>query len=168
MLIALAGLVAGCSTPAANGAPAATDRCEAVETPDLQGGDHLIGDREPPVPYSSTPPTSGWHSSGAFDIQIQPADDPLTEPEQVSALEAGAVVVTYNGMDDGDYAALERQVTDRYVGRVAVTPYDKLAEGEIALSAWGVLQRCDGLDLDAVDAFVAAYADENPANPGEQ
>ena len=168
MVLALVGLATACSAPAASDVPVATERCDEVEMPDLQGGDHLIGDIEPPVPYSSTPPTSGWHSSGAFDIQIQAADDPLTEPEQVSALEAGAVIVTYNGVDQGDVAAVEQHVADRYAGRVAVTPYDKLAVGAVALSAWGVLQRCDGVDLDALDAFVAAYADENPTNPGDQ
>ena len=32
--------------------------------------------------------------------------------------------------------------------------------------AFGVLQRCDGVDLDALDAFVAVYAEEEPAVPG--
>ena len=60
----------------------------------MQFGSHLIGDAEPPVPYSSTPPTSGWHASGGFQIVVQPTDQPLRESVQVSIEEAGDVVVT--------------------------------------------------------------------------
>ncbi|MPZ73579.1 MAG: DUF3105 domain-containing protein [Nitriliruptorales bacterium] len=167
-VIALTAMSAVCSTPAGSSPPSATDRCDAVQMPDLQGGEHLIGDREPPVPYSSTPPTSGWHSSGAFDIAIQPAADPLTEAEQVIVLEAGGVVVTVNNLDGGDQVTLEQRVAERYAGRVAVTSYDKLGQGEVAFTGWGVVQQCEGVDLEALDAFVAAYADERPANPGDQ
>ena len=34
------------------------------------------------------------------------------------------------------------------------------------LAGYGVLQRCDGVDLGALDAFVAVYAAEEPAVPG--
>ena len=167
-VLALMTLVAACSRPARSSVPTATERCDAPDMPSLQGGDHLIGDREPPVPYSSTPPTSGWHASGAFEIAIQAPDDPLTEPGQVSVLEAGAVVVTYNDVSEAERARLEQHVSERYDGRVAVTAYDKLPPGGMAFTGWGVLQRCDGVDLEALDTFVAAYADEQPANPGEQ
>lgn len=164
----LLALTVACARGSEEDAGAAARRCEAPESPKLQAGEHLIGDREPPVAYSSIPPTSGWHSSGAFAIAIQPDDDPLTEPEQVSVLEAGGVVVTYKNISDGDRKALVRRVSSRYSGRVALTPYEKLAPGEIAFAGEGVLQRCTGLDLNALDAFVAAHADTRPNNPGEQ
>jgi hypothetical protein len=165
VVVALGALVVACG--GGDGTPAAAD-CSEVLSPPVQGGEHVIGDREPPVPYNATPPTSGWHSSGAFEIAIQPPDDPLPEVKQVSVLEAGGVVVTYNELAETERSVLEQHVRDQYAGRVAVTSYDKLGPGEVAFTAQGKLQRCDALDLAALDAFVAAYADEDPRVPGEQ
>ena len=161
-------LLVGCSPEQAESVVAATDLCEAPDMPELQGGDHLIGDQAPPVPYNSIPPTSGWHSSGAFDIAVEPVDEPLSEPRQVSVLEAGAVVVTYRELAAGALDSLEAHVRERYSGRVAVTAYDELQPGGVAFTGWGVRQVCDGVDLSALDAFVATYADEQPAEPGER
>jgi hypothetical protein len=151
-----------------SGAPSTTARCDAVQNPPLQAGEHLIGRRPPPVPYSSTPPTSGWHASGAFEIAIVAPERPLAEPQQVSVLEAGGVVVTYNALPGADRRQLERHVRERYDGRVAVTAYDPLPSGHVAFTAWGALQRCDAVDLAALDAFASTYADPEPAVPGRQ
>lgn len=75
-------------------------------------GSHLLGDRQPPVPYSSTPPTSGWHASGLTPIAVHP----LSEPQQVSVLEAGAVVVTYHELPDGELSTLTEAVEERHEG----------------------------------------------------
>lgn len=162
-------------TPAAEADPetpegdtVAAVTCAPVDRPPVQGGEHLIGDQEPPVPYSSTPPTSGWHSSGAFEIAIHGPEDPLSEPRQVSVLEAGGAVIAYRDLGDDDRRALEDLVRDRYDGRVSLTPYDKLEPGHVAMTGWGVLQRCDGVDLEAVSAFVEEHADEEPDTPGHQ
>lgn len=168
--LALAGaallLLSACGSAASGDTPTATAACAEVETPTLQGGEHLLSGQEPPVPYSSTPPTSGWHASGAFSIAVQPGDEPLTEAEQVSVLEAGGVVVSHAGLDDADAAALADHVEGKHDGRVAVTAYDGLDDGEVAFTGWGVVQRCDAVDLGALDAFVDAYADAEPALPG--
>lgn len=165
-LAAVVLLLGACSGEAGGAVPQATAVCDDVENPPVQGGEHLIAGQEAPVPYSSTPPTSGWHASGAFEIAVQPADDPLSEAKQVSVLEAGGVVVSHAGLDEADAAALADHVRSNYDGRVAVTTYDALEDGEVAFTGWGVLQRCDGVDLDALDAFVEAYADPEPAVPG--
>lgn len=142
-------------------APRATVRCDAVEYPPLQGGAHLIGDRPPPVDYSSTPPTSGWHVSGALDIAAHFAGRTLTGPEQVSLLEEGAVVVTFNALPDDELRTLEHLTETRYADRVGLTTYRALAPGQVAFTAWGAVQRCDGLDAEALDAFVATFADRS-------
>jgi hypothetical protein len=170
LLLALAAAVAlsGCGTlpeDATADAGAPEGGCGPVEQPPLQAGSHLIGDAEPPVPFSSTPPTSGWHSSGALEVTVHGEDDPLTEPEQVSVLEADGVVISYRDLPEDDIAALAAFVEDGYAGRVAVTPYDAIDPGEVALTAWGHLQRCDGLDLDAVRAFVDTHASDE-VDPG--
>lgn len=164
MTVLLLGLGACSSGEAA--VPASTAQCDSPEFPPVQFGSHLIGDAEPPVPYSSIPPTSGWHASGGFQIAVQPPDQPLRESVQVSIEEAGAVVVSYRDVDDADRRRLEDAVKTRYPGRVAVTPYDELSSGEVVLAGYGVLQRCEGVDLGALDAFVAVYAAEQPAVPG--
>lgn len=144
------------SAPPSADTPPATEACTAVDFPPLQFGSHLLGDNEPPVPYSSSPPTSGWHTSGAVPEGIF-VEDPLSEPAQVSVLEAGGVVVTYADLPDADVRALVEAAEGRHAGVVVVTPYDGLAAGEVAFTSWGAVQRCEGLDEVALDAYVAAY-----------
>lgn len=158
--VVLLAVLSGCTgdEPAVSDseAPPATAHCDAVEVIPIQGEGHLVGDQEPPVPYNSTPPTSGWHTS--VDVPITVAGDPLTEPEQVTVLELGGVVVSHNGLDDAQQAELEALVSESYAGQAATTDYAELGDGEVALTGWGVLQRCEALDLAAVEAFIGAYA----------
>lgn len=148
----------GAARPEASEGPGATANCSQVQTIPIQGEGHLVGDQEPPVPYNSTPPTSGWHTSTDVAIVARPDDDPLTEPEQVTVLELGGVVVSYNGIDEEQRGRLESLITAHHAGRAALTRYDKLDEGAVALSGWGKLQLCSAVDLDAVEAFIEAYA----------
>ena len=160
-LFAVAALATACTSdgPSADATePAATASCAAVETIPIQGEGHLVGDQEPPVPYNSSPPTSGWHTSSDVAIGTAPDDEPLTEPEQVTVLELGGVVVAHNGLATEEQASLEALVAEKFPGQAAATRYDELASGEVALTAWGKLQRCEALDLAAVEAFVQAYA----------
>lgn len=159
-------LVAACADQAPQPAPSSAggDVCGPVEEPPRQSGAHLLGEQQPPVPYSSTPPTSGWHTSGAVEITVHPPDDPLPEPEQVSVLEAGGVVVSYRDVGDEERIRLQQHVRQHHDGTVAVTPYEQLEPGQVAFTAWGTLQRCTGLDLAALDAFVAAYAGKDPGD----
>lgn len=172
-LTACAAQGAGPEAPAPAGEEPTTEpepdlavACTPIEQPPAQSGSHLIGDQDPPVPYNSVPPTSGWHASGAFAIDVHPPEEPLSEARQVSVLEAGGVVVTYRDIGDGARTRLEAHVREHHDSRVAVTSYAALDPGQVAFTAWGTLQRCDGLDLAALDAFTAAYADKEPATPG--
>jgi len=159
LLVALAAAAVACSQPAAAPQlPAATDRCQAAELQPVQGGQHLMPNQKPPVPYNSTPPTSGWHTSGRVEVRVAPPEAPLTEPEQVAVLEAGAAVVSHRGLAPDQVEVLRRLAEERYPDMLAVTSYAKLGKGEVALTAWGVLQRCDGLDEAAITAFADAYA----------
>lgn len=158
-------------SPSPDAAPSTTPpqpaaRCAKVERPPLQAGSHLIGDQDPPVPYSSQPPTSGWHSSGHFDVDVRDADDPLSEPDQVSVLEAGGVVVTYGQLPDDAVSELGDHVREAHDQTVAVTPYERLDAGEVVFSSWGVLERCDGVDLAALDRFVRRHGTDQPIEPG--
>lgn len=133
--------------------------CDPVERPRVQEGSHLIGAAEPPVPYSSVPPTSGWHSSGR---PPEPGAyvDPLPDPVLVSALEQGSVVVAHQPDLAGEVVgALQRLPAE--VDGVVVTPRQDLPSA-ITLTAWGVLQRCD--EVTAED--VAAFRDEHARTEG--
>lgn len=163
-LLAAAGLsllLAACgdSAPAVQASPSTTAACGPVETIPIQGEGHLVGDQAPPVPYNSVPPTSGWHTSGDVIFAVYGPDEALTEPEQVTVLELGGVVVTYNGLADADVEALSKVVAEDFAGLAALTPYDQLGEGEVALAAWGSLQLCSDVDLGAVATFIESQAE---------
>jgi len=151
-LIAIA--VTGCSATAK-----ATCEAETAVTP--QAGGHLLGDAAPPVAYSSTPPTSGWHASGSPRFGVHTADDALSEPEQVTVLEVGGVMVTWNVLDEGKQQELAALVHAQR-RKVASSPYDALTPGEVVFAAWGVLQRCRGVDPKALEAFVDRHAGGGP------
>lgn len=136
--------------------PPATASCAAAEIVPIQGQGHLVGDQEPPVAYNSVPPTSGWHTS--TDVPTGVADEPLSEPEQVAVLEQGGVVISHNGLEEADVEELERLVTERHPAEVALTSYDRLDPGAVALTAWGAVQLCEAVDIAAIEAFITAYS----------
>jgi hypothetical protein len=145
---------------ATSGETAAPTRaaCGPEKTIPIQGEGHLVGDQKPPVPYNSVPPTSGWHASGDVPITVAPRNKPLTEPEQVTVLELGGVVVSYAEIAEKDRKAVTALVKGKLAGLAALTQYDKLEPGEIALAGWGVLQRCSRLDKAAIAAFAKKHA----------
>lgn len=147
-------LLVGCGQPQTATTKSA-GRCSEIIFLPLQTGSHLIGDAGPPVPYSSTPPTSGWHASGPPPLGV--FDEPLSEPAQVSTLEAGGVVVTHNGLSAADQAQLAATLNREGADRSAMTPYDALAAGQVVFASWGAMQRCDGVDTAALSAYVRAY-----------
>jgi hypothetical protein len=138
-------------------APGSGVTCGPVLNPRIQSGGHLVGGNEPPVPYSSTPPSSGWHASGRVDTTVH--DVELTDPQLVSVLEVGDVVVTYDreAVTDADVAVLTELAEGPLRERLAVTPYSPETDGPVMLVAWGHLRACDGVDPGLVEAFVRAY-----------
>lgn len=149
-------------------APVATASCAEVELPPVQFGSHLLGDAQPPTPYSSTPASSGWHQSGPPPLGV--FDEPLPEPAIVSALEVGAVGILHDGLSSSELQSLTDHVEQQgYGSRTTITPYPDLPEGRLTLVAWGVVQRCTDVDGLALDRFVGAYAADEvlPEEPRE-
>lgn len=151
-------LLSGCGDGGAEGdAPAPSVACGELERPTIQDGGHLLGSQEPPVPYSSTPASSGWHAGGAPPTGVH--DEPLSDPQIVSVLHVGEVVAAYDPerLTANDIGLLEELADGPQP--LTVAPYRDGLNAPLALVAWGVIQRCETVDPDAVQGFLDAYAD---------
>lgn len=124
--------------------------CGPIERPPLQGGTHLIGDADPPEPWSSTPGTSGWHSS---DIPTGVETEPVGDADIVAALEAGIVILAYDPTADVDTNGFNHLVEES-AGRLAVVPYAGEMPSPITLLAWGRLSRCPVADFADITSFL--------------
>lgn len=133
--------------------------CGPVEDQPLQGGTHLIGDAEPPEPYSSLPGTSGWHAGGPVPEGV--LEGPTDDPTIVSALEAGRVVLAHDGSVDPDIVAHLVEESD---DRLVVAEYAGDLPTPVSLLAWGRLTRCDEVDFADVTSFVLEHAGRGPDN----
>ena len=122
---------------------------------------HVDTDGDPTndfVTYNSVPPTSGDHwsrpqSCGFFTSPV--ADEIL-----VHNLEHSNIIISYNLEDTAQVDALRGVYDD--LGVVAerfgvARPYDALAPGQVALTAWGVSDVMDGVDRERIETFFATY-----------
>lgn len=155
--LALGILLAGCASDGGAATAAATDTCQAAEQQPVQGGSHLIGDADPPVPWSTDPPTSGWHGTGA-GFPAGAYAEAVPESEQVAVLERGGVVVAFDPGLDPETAGSLLELAAQVDGDVVVTPHVRALPTPVALTAWGVLQRCDVVAASDVAAFVEVHA----------
>lgn len=105
--------------------------------------------------YLSDPPTSGPHQPGPLPASV--VGEPLARPAQVAALEGGAVLLQHRGLDPSDVEALETLAGDG----VVVAPNPDLTDPVVA-TAWTAKQRCSGVDLAALRAFVDDHIGGGP------
>ena len=110
------------------------------------------------IEYSTTPPTSGkhWDRWAQCDFYAEGLPD-----ERITHnLEHSNIVVSYNLTDPGEVddlrAVLEN--TDRYRFWGLARYYDKIPQGQVALSTWGVLETMEGIDAERIQRFFDAYA----------
>lgn len=107
--------------------------------------------------FENHPPASGPHLAVVPEPGVR--DEPLPEAEQVAALEGGTVIVHYASRVDSDEVAELKAVAQ---GRddVIVTPAATEIDGDqpVALTAWRHRQRCDGVDVEAVERFIEEFA----------
>lgn len=159
--LAAALLLSACGSSSEGGA---STSCGPVEHPELQGGGHLLGDREAPVPYTSTPGTSGFHAAGAPRTGVFPPDQALTQPQIVRTLESGQVVVAYDPdrLSDDAVRQLERLATGPLRDRLTVTAFEGDMGAALTLNAWGTRRPCSDVDEDTVRAFVDEYGGRGP------
>ena len=107
--------------------------------------------------YSSTPPTSGPHDPVPTDPGVYRSPRPL--PKVVHSMEHGAVVFWLGDAPDamlGELGAALGDLVGEGYGAVIVTPLPEL-DVPFAMTAWGTLQRCLGVSVGEVRAFVETY-----------
>ena len=112
---------------------------------------------EQTVAYNTTPPTSGnhwdwWARCGFYE-------DGLPDERIVHNLEHGNIVVSYN-LPPGPELDRLKEFMDNFelAPAWAVTRfYDKIPEGTVALSVWGVLDTMQGVDEARIENFFRTY-----------
>ena len=145
------------------GVPPGKAGCSEVEEPKVQPAEVFFGTEEGVThpPYSSTPPTSGWHYLEPIDeaIYYQPHD-----PEALVAnLAEGDVVVYHTGLTDAARDELIGLFVLFESNFILAVPGDDLGlEDEIVLTAWGKLQRCERLSGEAIESFFYRYRGQGP------
>jgi hypothetical protein len=145
-LVLAAVLAIGCGNDGNDASACAPVRRDQLDPASAR---HLLpGAPEPD--YLTEPPTSGAHASGRAPTGV--LREPLSRPEQVSLLEGGSVLVQYR-----DLPASERRRLERLAGsRVTVGPNPDLPQ-PVVFTAWTVAQTCEGVDLDAAEAFIERF-----------
>jgi hypothetical protein len=112
------------------------------------------------IPYPSYPPTYGPHwpapTTWGFHSEVVP------DERAVHNLEHGGVVASYNNIPAESLAALQALLTtypkDKYGEvKLLIRPYDKIAPGTIALTAWNWIDELTTYDDARVRRFLNAH-----------
>lgn len=142
--------------------------CEPVEVAKVEPGFEHVPDELTAADYPTNPPTGGDHNDSALQTG-QFYDQPVPLGETVHALEHGAVVGWTNELSEAERKAVEDAFNKQYSKgyfQLAVVEHPDL-EVPFALSSWGFLRECDGVDPDAIASFIEEhYAPETTAEGG--
>lgn len=118
-------------------------------------------------PYTSTPPTSGPYIEQEVHFGAQ--KEQLAEELQVRALRGGAVLIQYGPETDATTITglenllkrLQNEHAEKYC-RLIVAPYDKLEPKQLALTAWGRLDKLSSYDESRVKSFIDEWINKGP------
>ena len=125
---------------------------------DMISRDHV--DTGQTVEYTSFPPTSGDHWSEENLVSCGFYEGGLRDEIAVHHMEHGNIVVSYNLADPGQVENLRQLVDDIDLAEDwgVTRSYDKIPEGQVALSTWEVVDTFDGVDEDRIRTFFNSYA----------
>ena len=117
-----------------------------------------------PEPYSSQPPTAGWHIGnevGEWGVSKQPLEPAVF----VHNLEHGGVMLQYSCECPDTVAMLERfaDPATGYPSAVIAAPYPDM-DAEVALTAWNRLWTMPAADVtpERLRAFIDLFINEGP------
>jgi len=118
-------------------------------------------------PYTSTPPTSGPYIEQ--EVQFGMQKEQLAEELQVRALRGSAVLIQYGPETEATtltqlenlFKRLQNENAEKYC-RLIVAPYDKLEPKQLALTAWGRIDKLSSYDESRIQGFIDAWIDKGP------
>ena len=112
------------------------------------------------VQYSSFPPSSGNHWPPNVIQRCGFYEDGLADEVVVHHLEHGNIIVSYNLPDSAQVDQLRRVTDGIGVANIwgITRSYDQIPQGQVAVTAWGVLDTMDGVDGERITRFFDAYA----------
>lgn len=118
-------------------------------------------------PYTSTPPTSGPYVEQ--EVQFGVHKEQLAEELQARALRGGAVLIQYGPETDATtltqlenlFKRLQNENAEKYC-RLILAPYDKLDPKQLALTAWGRIDKLSSYDENRIKSFIDEWIDKGP------
>jgi parvulin-like peptidyl-prolyl isomerase/tetratricopeptide (TPR) repeat protein len=118
-------------------------------------------------PYTATPPTSGPYVEQEVHFGVQ--KEQLAEELQVRALRGGAVLIQYGPETDATTITqlenllkrLQNEHAEKYC-RLILAPYEKLEPKQIALTAWGRVDKLSNYDEGRVKGFIDEWIGKGP------
>ena len=124
----------------------------------ILGNDHVSPGQT--VDYASFPPTSGDHWPPGEQARCGFYEDEVRDERAVHNLEHSNIVVSYNFTDPSQVDQLRQVIGSIGLANVwgVTRSYDKIPEGQMALSAWGIIDTMDGIIPDRIERFFDAYA----------
>ena len=110
------------------------------------------------VDFNSVPATSGDHYFSPQPCGFYEGEVP--DERVVHNLEHGNIVISYNLEDSNEIDQLREVYNDLEGWKdhyTVVRSYPKIDPGQVALSAWGVLDIMNGIDQDRIERFYDHY-----------
>lgn len=118
-----------------------------------------------PVDYPMSPPLFGDHWASTASCGFY--EEEIPNERIVHNLEHGNVVISYNLPDPADVQGLRAALEgiDGFDQWGIARPYPDLAEGNLAVTAWGTLMKLDSVNEQAIANFFAKYSAEGSNAP---
>lgn len=118
-------------------------------------------------PYASTPPTSGAYVEQEVVYGVH--KEPIAEELQVRALRVGSIIIQYSPETEAETVTqveslvkrLREENAEKYCELIAA-PYAKLEPKQIALTAWGRIEKLGSYDETRVVAFIDEWIGKGP------
>ena len=142
--------------------------CSEIRETETSGGQQHLAEGAG-YNYKSSPPTNGPHDGrgvvprGVYDEPF--SEDPDEQPtiyRAVHSLEHGYVIVWHKGLNRDQERELERSYRDER--KVIVVPYEELrGDTKVALTAWGRMVTCEGVNTRVINSFVDLFREARSA-----
>ena len=112
------------------------------------------------VDYQNAPPTSGQHWPTPAGCGFY--SESLPDERVVHNMEHGNVVLSYNFTNPAQITELRQALddVDQFEEWGVARPYNRIPDGEVALSAWGRVHTMAGVYPGEIELFFEAFAGE--------